>query len=302
MLLPHVQRARELGRAGLLRSRLRFAESATDAAVADAVAVTKMARDCGSDSLLVSLLVGISIEKIATDVLAANLAKLSPPQLDALAAAFKTLPKPAPLADCIRTESRTFGDWIERQIADAAKGDVSSADGKVPELVKRMCDDTTGNGNDAEAARLRTLLESMTMAEVRESVGLLRADQAELASIAALAPAERRARGIAFEARLKEMLKSTKREDTLHFLSQLFLPAVAKAADREDRYNVRRQLFDLAIDVQRRGPDAVRAATVAGHGPVEYRKTGGGFELRCLPVGEEAPEVLRVGAGEPGRP
>lgn len=49
-----------------------------------------MACDCRSDSLLVSLLVGISIENTAMDVLAANLVKLTPPQLDDLAAAFTT--------------------------------------------------------------------------------------------------------------------------------------------------------------------------------------------------------------------
>lgn len=307
MLLPHVQKARALGRAGSLRARLLFAENANDAAVADALAVTKMARDCGSDSLLVSLLVGIAIENTATDVLAANLMKLTPSQLDALAAAFKTLPKPVSLAECMQTESRVFGDWIERFVdAESAKAKDREAGVRVFDgLMEMFGAGCYGASDSAEVAKRRTAFESVTAADLRGSVRLLRADYAHVVRIASLDPADRRTRAREFEVRLDKMLASPTLEDAEHrFAKELgqVLPAVAKAAEREDRYNVRRQLFELAIDVQRRGPDAARAATVAGHGPVEYRKTDGGFELRCLPVGQEAPEILPVGAGEPGRP
>ena len=68
LLLPHLQKARELSRAALLRARLRFAAQATDEAVADVVAVLKMARDCGSSRVLVSLLVDIAIRALSPAV------------------------------------------------------------------------------------------------------------------------------------------------------------------------------------------------------------------------------------------
>ena len=77
-LLPHFEKARALSKAALLRARLGFAAGKTDEAVADVVAVLKLARDCGSSPVLISLLVDAAIEKSATEVLEANLARLSP--------------------------------------------------------------------------------------------------------------------------------------------------------------------------------------------------------------------------------
>lgn len=105
MLLPHLSKARDLSRAALLRARLRFATGKTDAAIEDVVAVLKLARNCGGSPVLVSLMVDAAIEDMATDVLAANLMKLTPQQLDNLVAALKTLPATTSLADCLRVES-----------------------------------------------------------------------------------------------------------------------------------------------------------------------------------------------------
>jgi hypothetical protein len=299
LLLPHLQKARELTRAALLRARLRFAAGSTDAAIADVVAVLKMARDCGSSPVLVSLLVDVSIENMTTEVLAANLPKLAPPQLDGLASTWKALPSTPSVVDCMRLEGRVFGDWIERLIdAEAGKSNDPKAGGKVlAALIDKGFLDGQ-NANDAEAAQRRKQLESVTVADVRESLRLLRADYAELVNIATLRPADRRARWTEFEAKLTAGRKSAKREDALRALSYAALPAIAKVADREDQLQVRRSLLTFAIQVQRHGPDAVEGATVSGHGPVEYRKTDAGFELRCRPAAADKPEVLQIGTAK----
>ena len=206
LLLPHLQKARELSRAALLRARLRFAAQATDEALADVVAVLKMARDCGSSPLLVSLLVDMAIENMATEVLAANLVRLAPQQLDGLAAALKTLPATPSVVDCMQLEGQIFGDWMERFIdAEAAKLDDPQAGGKVlAALFQQMNGGSPPDANEADAAQRRKLLESLTVADVRESLRRLRADYAQSAKIAGLPSAERRGRWNEFESQLAE--------------------------------------------------------------------------------------------------
>jgi hypothetical protein len=97
---------------------------------------------------------------------------------------------------------------------------------------------------------------------------------------------------------LADTHKFAKREDVLRNLSHLLLPAITKVTDREDQLHVRRSLLTFAIQVQRHGPDAIKGAAVPGHGPVEYRKTDAGFELRCQPGSADKPEVLQVGAAK----
>lgn len=99
-------------------------------------------------------------------------------------------------------------------------------------------------------------------------------------------------------AQLAASRKSAEPADVLRTLSQLFLPAIAKIIDREDQFQLRRSLLMFAIQVQRHGPDAIQDAVVPGHGPVEYRKTSAGFELRCQPKSADKPEVLRVGTAK----
>jgi len=298
LLLPHLQKARDLSRAALLRARLRFAAQATDDALADVAAVLNLARDCGRSPLLISLLVDMAIENMAMEVLAGNLASLSPSQLDRLASALKTLPATPSAVDCMRLEGQIFGDWMERFIdAEAARLNDPQAGGKILEaLYKQTNGDGPNDANDADAAQRRKLLESVTVADVQESLRRLRADYAEAARIAGLPAAERPGRWAEFESQLAETRKSAQREDALRTLSLMVLPAIAKVTERVDQFQVRQQLLLLAIQVQQHGPDTLPGAAVPEHGPVEYQKTESGFELRCQPKSAGEPVVLRVAA------
>jgi hypothetical protein len=291
LLLPHLQKVRDVSQAALLRARLRFAAKVPDEAVADVIAVLKMARDCASSPVLISLLVGRSIENKAMELLTANLASLSPQQLDSLSASLKTLPATSSLADCMRIEGQFIGDWVERFIdAEAAKLNDPNAGGKILDALLKQCGSLTP-ANKADAAGQRKLLESLTVADVRESLRLMRADYAQLAKIAGLRPAERRGHWTELEAALAETRKFAKPTGVL---SLALLPAVAAVSDREERFNVHWSLFTFAIQVQRNGPDAIKDATVPDYGQVEYRKTDAGFELRCQPGSADTPEVLKV--------
>jgi hypothetical protein len=299
LLLPHLQKARELSRAALLRARLRFAAGETDAAVEDVVAVLKMARDGGRSPLLISLLVDIAIEKMATEVLAANLPRLQPEQLDQLAVSLKQLPPTATFADCVRLEARLFGGWLERRVeTEAARLADPKAGGKLIATIQSegiFGHDGKPDASDPEGQRQREMFESLTVAEVRESLCRLRADYEEMTKIASLSPAEQAKEWPKFEAGLAEARKLGKREDLLRMFSVAFLPAVSKVYDREEQLHVRRSLLELAVQVQGHGPDLLKSAQAYGSGKVEYRKTDFGFQLHYQFTSPDKTDVLSVG-------
>lgn len=292
--LPHLEKARAISNAALLRARLEFAAGKTDEAIADVLAVLKLARDCGSSTVLISLLVDAAIEKSATEVLAANLGRLSPEQLDQLAIAIDALPATPSPADCIRYEGRMFGDWMAGVIdAEAAKVADPKAGGKV--LAALLEEVNAGTAADANEAERRKVFDLLSVADVRESLRLARADYERAATIAGMTAAERRGRWAEYEARISNVGPAGSREQAMRVLSGYFVPAVAGFCERMDEAGVRRQLLLQAIKAKRQGAEAVRGSTVPGHGPVEYRATEDGFELRCQPGSTDKPVVLRVG-------
>jgi hypothetical protein len=294
LLLPHLQKARELGRIALLRARQRFAAGEIDAAVTDVLAVLKMARDCGSSPILISILVDAAIEKSAIEVLAAHLPLLKKEQLDQLAVSLRELPSTSDVSSSIRMENSLFGDWLERKFnAEAAKLSAPRADGKLLAAIVEplgLESDLNPKPDDLEGKRKAELLKSLTVAEVRESLQRLRSDYADLGKIAALPFDERAARINAFEESLSAARKAKTREDALRYLSASLLPAVKNVLVREEQHLVRRQLLEQAIRVQRDGADAL--LTIHGK-KVEHHKTATGFELRC-PCGT-GQEVLTIG-------
>jgi hypothetical protein len=244
--LPHLEKARALSKAALLRARLGFATGKTDEAVADVVAVLKLARDCGSSPVLISLLVDAAIEKSATEVLEANLARLSPEQLDRLAQAIEALPATPSVADCMRQEGKNFGDWMARVIdAEAAKVDGPKAGGKV---LAALFARAFGDANEAERRKLPDLL---SVADVRESLRLARTDYEQAAAIADLPAAERRSRWADFEAGISKAGPAGSREQAMRAISSMFIPAAAKVCEKVDEANVRRQLLLQAIKAKR---------------------------------------------------
>lgn len=309
--LEHLQHARELGRAALVRARLRFAAGETDAAIDDVLATMKMARDCGGSPVLISLLVDVAVEKDAIEVLAANLPRLTPDQLDALSKSLAQLPATASLADCVRQESHMFGGWLQRRVAaEVAKLNDPQAgwkiikalqkDGVAAEWALKILDegdpaDAAPAAGEAEFKRRRDLVRSMTVAEVQQAIKVLQADYETTAKIAALPAAEQAERWAKLEAELGASRELAKREDLLRIFSSSFLPSTRVAAMSEERIRVLRGLLVLAVQIQRHGPDALKNAPPIGQGKIAYQKGENGFELTVNCAVPEKTVTLRVG-------
>lgn len=297
LLLPHLQKARDLSRVALLRARLKFAVGENDAAVNDVLAVLRMGRDCGSSPILISFLVDAAIEKTATDVLATNLPRLKAEQLDRLLVSLRELPPTATMLDCVRWEAQHYGGWLERTVdAEAARIKDPSAGGALLLVVGKdagLPDELTAKDGDAESKRRAEILKSLTIAEVRTSVQRLRGDYEALTNAMALDIESRTARLAQLEAEIAKARKLATRNDALRYVSTILLPSLGRVSDREQQVFVRRQLMEQAIQVQRQGPTAVKP--IDGR-KVEHHKTETGFELRCL-LGDK-PEVLTVGGGK----
>lgn len=292
--LPHLQKARDLGRVALVRARQRFAAGESAAAVTDVLAVLKMARDCGSTPIVISILVNAAIEKSAIEVLAGHLPLLKKEQLDQLAASLRELPATSDVASSIRTEERLFCDWLDRKLdIEVAKLNDPQAGGKLLAAIvdpSGLDSDLNPKSDDIEGKRKAELLNSLSAADVRASLQRLRSDYAELTKIAALPFDERTAQVNAFEDSLSAARSPKTQENALRYLSTWYLPSLKNVLAREEQLLIRRQLLEQAIRVQRDGPDARQAI----HGKnVEYHKTETGFELRC-PCGT-GQEVLTIG-------
>jgi len=295
LLLPHLQKARELSRVALLQARMRFAAGESDAAVNDVLDVFKLGRDCGCQPILIAFLVNVAIEKTAIDVLAAHLPRLKPEQLDQLETSLKQLPSASTVASCIQWEERLFGDWLERVVDGNAKMVTNPNEGsKLLEMISQAAGIEVAlkpkATDDVEAKRKAELLGALTIADIRESLKRLRMDYRELASIAALTFPEQTSRLKTLEDELNAARKLKTREDAQRYFSTLLLPAVSMVLLREEQFFVRQGLLDQAIRVQRHGADALQPVRAQ---KVEHKKTATGFELRC-PTGS-ATETVMVG-------
>jgi len=297
MLLPHLQKARELAKVAMLRAQLRLAADDTDAALNDISAVLKLAHDCGRSPILISLLVDATIEKQTIDVLATHLPSLTTAQLERLLQTLKNLPSTATVVDCLRHESTIFVGWIERTIqAEAGRLNDPGAGGKLLLAICRnmgLGEELVNDEESPDATRRKKILSDLKIADVRAAVEQLRQDYQQLIRIMSLDDETRAKQLTQAEADLVEVRKLNKPEDVLRYLSALSLPSVARISEREQQLIVRRHLLEQAIRVQQHGPTAIES--INGR-KVEYSKLEHGFELRC--GSPEKAEVLKVGGAQ----
>lgn len=302
LTLPHLEKARKLGRAALLRAKLRYASGENDSANADIVAVLKLARDCGSSPSLISILVDGAMEKTAINVLAANLWRLSGEQLEQLTRSIKQLPETASLVEGVEQEERAFGGWLERLIdAEAAKlQDPAAGSVLLAAVNKRLGAADTGKPDptQSEALRRYEMIQTLTVADGYAMLRRMRVDYKRIVEIASLDYSKQPALWEEFEADLSKAKKLSVREDLNRMLSVSFLPSVSRFSDRVARIQIQRHLIQLAIQVQHHGPAILKSAEASAHGKIGYRKTETGFELQAAMASSDQPEVLRVGLSE----
>ena len=292
----HYNIARDLTRAALLRARMRFADGGTDAAISDVLDVYKLVRDCARQISLFLFVFLTHNEYEATEVLAAHLPLLKPDQLDQLLQEMRQLPPMSDAATCLEYERRIDCDWYDSLFDQltAKRGDAQKANG----LVLKFLNTNTFiygfptyyvHGNDdkkieAENIRKVKLLNSLTDAEVRQSLQQLRDDYTTWGLIAKLPFSKQSVRAKKFAESLEESKKLAARKDAFHCFTVF--------SDNNDhrlhllrleRFQTHQSLLEQAIHLQRHGTDTVDP--VRDH-KVDYKKTANGFELRCLVTDE----------------
>ena len=179
LTLPHLAKLRQLNAAALMRARSRFAANDIGGAMNDILAMLRMARHAGKSPVIVSVLVGASIETSATDLLGSQLPKLDRPALNRLAKELAALPAPISIADCLQEEGSSFARYLEAFSQDGSTALVGA------KLVKKLRN--TGFLSDINEETARGFDDSLaTVESLHTSLARLRRDYAEMAQIAGL--------------------------------------------------------------------------------------------------------------------
>lgn len=272
LLLPHLVRARDLGRLAVLRARYDL-EIAKSASAVDTIADTfALARHAGSDSLLISILVQCNIESMALDVAADHLLALDAPVRHRLAARLRILPAGGRLQDCMPSETQLI-----RDLTKALKEADLSSDWIHTIFIKP-------NVMPAEQARALAAAVGGTPQSFLKYLNDLQPCYGELSQILALPPDR-------FPARFDALQKKYDANP----IAKQFLPSFAKAYERTARASARLAMLQAAIAVSLDGPDKLKAyPDPAGGGPFKYRPLPKGFELESAVVYENQPVVLVV--------
>jgi hypothetical protein len=283
LLLPHLQKARDLARAATLRAGSRFEAGQVDEAIDDVFATLTMGRAGDANPTLISLLVDYAIERLATDVLAQNLNKLDPEQLDRVADMLASLPPAATIDECMRWEERIFVDWFDRKVK-AAIAESGDKQGGYKLLEKIVVDlgmefpPKTGDG-DVKGQDDSRWLRDITPQEILGSIGQLQADYRKIREL--MKDEQGRTEAIAkFEAELK--LRSEKGSDIerrQYYFSGLALPSLTSVCKRIDERDERLRLLGLAIEYRRGGDKALEGAD-----GIDFEKFEDGFQIRSRRV------------------
>jgi hypothetical protein len=292
LLLPHLQKARDLARAATLRAGARFENGQVDEAIDDVFATLAMGRAGDANPTLISLLVDYAIERLATDALAQNLGKLDPAQLDRVTDMLASLPAAATIEECMRWEERIFVDWFDQKVkaAIAESGDkAASAESGDKQggykLLEKICVDLgmefppkTGDA-DGKVAKSPQWLRDVTPQEILGSIGQLRADYRQIRAL--LNDEQGRADAIAkFEADLKSRSQTeSDSERRKYYFSGLALPSLTSVCKRIDERNERLRLLGLAIEYRRGGDKGLEGAV-----GIDFEKFEDGFQIRSRRV------------------
>jgi hypothetical protein len=266
LLLPHIQKSRDLARLACLSMRRHFEEGRPHEALEDLGAVLMLARNLGADHTMIAMLVQFAIESLAYQSAAPYLMHLDAKGLEALAARLNKLPPTATLRRSIELENEHMIGWLIGQIKKKID----------PQVIEKIMG---GEGSFTVVFKLKG-----EEGAIKELEGLQK-DYKELVKILALPRAEQRAK----QAELMKKMVTNQ-------FGKLLIPAIEKVQAAEDKMEVRRALFRAAIALAGGGADAARQVKdPAGDGPFEVTKLDRGYELRSKLVDKDKPVSLKVG-------
>ncbi|HQR05968.1 MAG TPA: hypothetical protein PLN21_04045 [Gemmatales bacterium] len=262
LLLPHLAKCRTLGRLAALQIRYEFDNGNVSAGVDSFLNLMSLARNAGSDPILISILVGYAIESFALEAIAPYLPGLDKELLSKLAAGTAKLPKIALVQQAIGTEKTYMNGWLLKQMEAA-------------EMQK--------------PGEWRTILQSLFSPDAREKEG----NQKVLDSIDTFAKAKQysndlmavydelfKAFNLPYAEQADRLWELTQQARKNNPLAVLLLPALNKTHAAQNRYQAKLALFLAALAVAEKGPDELKAITDPfGNGPFEYKQLPQGFEL-----------------------
>ena len=275
LLLPHLNKAREMARLAALHARRELEQGHVEAAAADATAILALGRHVGSEPIAISILVCYSIEANAVDLLAAYL-----PEMQALApgivSTYEALPPAATLQRAYLTmEKELTLRWLVKKLREAE----ASKKGAWRDVWKNAVDRPGGvdtvNRIDSFEQAVKLTEDLLPICD-------------ELATLVALPAKE-------FDARYPEFKKKT---EAAHPLAGCFLTTPDGVLFAQRRNQVRMELLKAAIAVVRGGPEKLAAIKDPfGTGPFAYRRLDKGFELKSKLLFHNQPVSLTVGQG-----
>lgn len=274
--LPYLTAARNLAALAVLRIRLRFEEGKKAEAVDDAVDALTLGRHASGDGTLISVLVGIAVDQLVTDVLAEHLPELDAAALKKLAARLEALPPRETAAQAMRLGEEHGGlEWFIRQVKATKNKD---------QLLALLDEMTAGDG----PTKGKELLEAC--GGTAEGVIKYAEQTRPLYEIAAkkmdLPPDQ-------FDEEMAAMAKGEAKDNPIF---KLLFPAITHVRRAEAHYQVRQALRKAALAILIDGPDAAKAKPDPfGDGPFEYVPFDGGFELRSKFKAQDKPVSLTVG-------
>jgi hypothetical protein len=280
--LPQVTAAWTLSSLACLRARKGFEEGRSADAVEDVVAAWTLGRHASLEGGFVALLVGYQVEHRMIETVAPYLPALDPATVKDLRSRFATLPPFRSQANALRSDEGRTLDWLVLKV----KG-TKDRQGLLDLLA--WVDAAEGSERDS-AAKARAFLDACggTAEGLIKLADEVRPSYTTLAEKISLPPEQ-------FDKEFeREAVKQARNPVFKAFLS--VLPKLRRAQARAD---VRRTLFDAAIDIRLNGHEALKdhPDPVTG-APCEYAGFPGGFELRSAYTQDGKPLALTVGRRE----
>jgi hypothetical protein len=272
LLLPHLQKARDLTRLAALRARYEFEHGNKKTARDDATAMMTLARHVGRDPIMICILVQYVIEGMTIDLLAPHVPELKVPPSHAREM-FDRLPKAATLAQTLPTEKKYMAEWAIRKLREAEQ----AKSGSWRDMWNGML-----QGGDAP----ETVVKIATYQEAMKLIEDVLPVYGDLEKLVALPPAE-------FAKQYPPFKEKTKAANPL---AGTLLPAIDKVRNSDHRNQARMAMLLAAIAVAQDGPDALKSIKDPfGDGPFEYRRLDTGFELTSKLLYEDKPVTLIIG-------
>jgi hypothetical protein len=271
MLMPHLGKARELGRLAALDAKRAFEQGNWKAGRRDLISMMTLARHASEDPVIIGVLVRVAMDGIAVDCLAPYVPQLKVPHAEVVAM-FDALPPAVTLQQSLQFEKKWFRGWITPKL----RQEEQRQKGAGLELWKKLFDENTPDS----IKNVATLDEVIKLVEN----GIPAFD--DLTRFAALPNDQFEAQYPAFEQKLKSE----------HPLTALVLPSINQARSKEQRAQVRLAMLLAGIAIVESGPDKLKELKDPfGSGPFEYHQKGDGFELRSQLQFEGQQVTLKFG-------